>query len=105
MGYGKPPKREDERMRAGVRIVDPPDGSRYVIDPETPRSFQTLALRAEVVPAVSEVVWLVDGEEFERVSYPYEIRWSLEEGEHTFQVRFPNAGVSSEVISIHITPF
>jgi penicillin-binding protein 1C len=105
MGYGPPPRRARSVRTASLRIVEPPHGSRYVIDPETPRDFQTLPLRVEVSPAVAEVVWIVDGREYERVSYPYETRWSLEEGRHTFQARFPKANVMSEVISVDVSSY
>ena len=101
-GYGEPPVRSYYRPEASVRIVEPPNGSRYLIDPEIPRVFQTLALRADVSPSVPEIVWYVDGEEYRRVAYPYETRWSLSSGEHTFQARFSRSSVASDLVSIRI---
>jgi hypothetical protein len=90
---------------ASVKIIEPVNGSRLILDPETPASFQTFALRAEIVPTVPEIAWYVDGEEFEKVSYPYETRWPLSEGLHTFQARFVNANVASEVVTITVSPY
>ncbi len=104
-GYGAPPKMRSSPPPASIKIVEPPNGSRYIIDPETPRSLQSLPLRAEVTPAVSEIIWIVDGREYTRASYPYESRWLLEEGEHTVSARFKNASVASETVSIVISAY
>lgn len=104
-GFGVPPTVRYARSEASIKIVEPPDGSRYIIDPETPRALQSLPLRAEVTPAVSEIIWIVDGKEFARVSYPFETRWLLDVGEHTVQARFKNANVASETVSIVISAY
>ncbi len=104
-GYGVPPATRYARSQASIKIVEPPDGSRYIIDPETPRALQSLPLRVEVTPAVSEIIWFVDGEEYRRVSYPYETRWLLDEGKHTVQARFKNANVASKTVSIVISDY
>jgi penicillin-binding protein 1C len=105
-GYTLPPARgEHRRPDIRLKIVGPSDGSRLMIDPETPRAFQTFALKAEATPAVPEIIWYVDGEEYKRVPYPYETRWSLTEGDHSFQARFPRANVLSKVISVHVSSF
>jgi penicillin-binding protein 1C len=104
-GYGTPPTFRLPRAQAFIKIVEPPDGSRYILDPETPRTFQSLPLRAEVMPTVPEIVWLVDGKEYRRVCYPYEVRWLLDVGEHTIQARFSNANVTSETVSVTIAAY
>jgi penicillin-binding protein 1C len=42
-----------------------------------------------VEPPVAEVVWYVDGAPWLVVGPPYEARWPLVPGEHTFEVRLP----------------
>jgi membrane carboxypeptidase/penicillin-binding protein PbpC len=78
-----------------LEIDYPPRGARFIIDPSIPREFQTIGLQAQVEPRVTEVVWYVDGEEYARAEYPYTVRWQLEPGDHSVQVRFPNAFVQS----------
>ncbi len=107
-GYAEPPMEAgalDLFPRASVEIRNPVDGSRVLMDPETPLRFQTLALRANVTPSVPRITWIVDGKELEPVSYPYVLRWPLELGEHTFQARFPNANVQSEVVTISVSEY
>jgi len=104
-GFGKPPLETSRHPRTSISLIHPLDGLSLLIDPETPRKYQSIALRAQVTPAVFEIVFYVDGEEYEHVPYPYETRWQLEEGVHSFQARFPNANVLSEVVSVKVDPY
>jgi penicillin-binding protein 1C len=104
-GYEKPPVETHQHPRAAIEIRHPLDRSRVLIDPETPRQFQTLALKARVTPAVPQVIWVIDGKPHQPTPYPYVVRWQLEPGEHTFQVRFPRAGVFSEPVRITVTEY
>lgn len=104
-GYEKPPVETREFPRASVEIRNPVNRSQVLLDPETPRKFQTLALKAKVEPAVPHIIWIVDGKPLDPVSYPYVVRWPLEPGEHTFQARFPHANVQSEVVSISVSEY
>ncbi|MDJ0841473.1 MAG: transglycosylase domain-containing protein [Acidobacteriota bacterium] len=101
-GYDPPPAADARAIALDVR--NPADGSRLILDPGIPAAYRTLALRAEVAPNVPEVVWYVDGKPFRRVGYPYEVRWPMEPGTHTFQVRFPNAAVTSKTVTVAIQP-
>jgi penicillin-binding protein 1C len=91
-----------EPQAVTLEISYPPPGSRFIIDPTIPPAFQTIGLQAEVEPRVTEVVWLMDGEEFGRSGYPYTMRWPLTEGDHRLQVRFPNAFVASPEVSFTV---
>jgi len=102
-GYTKPPTDTNHIPNAFVYIQEPVNGSRLLLDPETPLRFQTLALKAKVSPLIYEVVWLVDGIQFKTTSYPYVARWQLKPGFHTIQVRFPNANVQSKVVYISVS--
>jgi hypothetical protein len=50
------------------------------------------------------VVWYVDGKPFKVVDYPYTVRWRMEEGTHTFQIRLPYAPLSSELTRVTVKP-
>jgi penicillin-binding protein 1C len=70
-----------------IAIVSPADGTRLLLDPETPRALATLALGAVVEPPVPELVWYVDGAPFEVVPAPYTVRWPLTPGRHVIEAR------------------
>lgn len=101
-GYGIPGPDPQDLQTARVSVVSPLDGIRVQIDPEIPRRFQSLALRAVVEPPVPDILWLVDGKEFARVPWPYEARWPISPGRHSIQAKFPNAFVESETVSVTV---
>ncbi|MCB9677778.1 MAG: transglycosylase domain-containing protein [Alphaproteobacteria bacterium] len=70
-----------------VAVLSPRDGTRVVRDPEVPADRSTLRLAAAVDPPGEQVVWLVDGEPFAVVDYPYTARWPVQPGDHTFEAR------------------
>jgi penicillin-binding protein 1C len=96
---------EDTVARSGraarLHIVSPRNGTRLLDDPETPVNMTTLALQAVVEPPSSQVVWYVDGIPFQVADYPYEARWHLVPGPHTFQVRIPFTSTASS--PVHVT--
>ncbi len=92
----------EQLLNAGISIQEPRDGGTFVIDPDTPRTMQTLTLYANVRPAVSKIVWHVDGKPFTAAPYPYVVRWPLTEGTHTIQAQFAHANVVSDVITITV---
>ena len=57
--------------RKGLRILNPPNGTTYLIDPTLRRNFQALRLRASAT-----ATWLVDGRNAAS-------EWPLETGRHT----------------------
>jgi len=89
---------------AEIAIASPSAGSRLRLDPDLPARYQTLALRARVTPRVPEVTWYVNGEPFARAAFPYELRWPMRPGTHSFQVRFPDAAITSEPVTVTISP-
>ena len=101
-GYGPPPGMASATTNAGITVREPVDGGRFRLDPSIPPQFQTLSLMAEVTPAVKEVIWLVDGKTIGSVGYPYVTRWPLSKGEHRIEARFPNADISSQVVTISV---
>lgn len=70
-----------------LALLSPTDGIRVAADPESPQS--TLRLAVAVEPPVEAVVWMVDGEPWAVARAPYEVRWPLSPGLHTFEARLP----------------
>lgn len=103
-GYATPRGDPAALRDARIDLVAPQDRLHLYIDPETPVRYQTLALRATVSPPVPEILWLVDGVEFAHVPYPYEARWPVQAGSHSFQARFPHAQVVSGKVTVTVTP-
>jgi penicillin-binding protein 1C len=92
----------EQLLSATILIEEPRSGGTFLIDPDTPRPLQTLSLRAQVNPPVSEIVWQVDGKPFTSVAYPYTARWPLTSGTHTIQARFAHADITSEIVTISV---
>jgi penicillin-binding protein 1C len=72
--------------RAPLKIVSPPDGAVYLIDPSLRRNFQTLPLRA-TMPERGVLEWRVDDQVVARGEATAAIDWPLIPGRHTIQVR------------------
>jgi penicillin-binding protein 1C len=87
---------------ARIQIVSPEPGARLLRDPETPAEESTLALRAEVDARVEQIVWYVDGRPFRTVEAPFEARWELVPGEHSFQARQPFTNARSAAVKVRI---
>ncbi|MCP5048061.1 MAG: hypothetical protein GY940_12885 [bacterium] len=104
-GLEKPPLETKEMPRASIEIRNPVHNSELMLDPETPRQFQTLSLKAKVTPAIPHITWIVDGKPREPTAYPYVLRWQLEPGEHTFQACFPHASVQSELVTVSVSEY
>ncbi len=85
---------------ATIEITSPETGLRLLLDPETPPAQNTLALTAVVEPAASQLVWYVDGRPFRTVDPPFDLRWPLVPGEHTFQARIPFTAARSRAVTV-----
>jgi penicillin-binding protein 1C len=72
--------------RAPLRIVSPPDGAAYLIDPTLRRSFQTLPLRA-TGSGRAVIEWRVDGQTVNRGDVSSTVDWPLVPGRHLITVR------------------
>ncbi len=92
-GTPPPPCRRSE-------ITSPETGLRLLLDPETPPAQNTLALTAVVEPRVDQLVWYVDGRPFRTVDPPFDLRWPLVPGEHTFQARIPFTAARSRAVTV-----
>jgi penicillin-binding protein 1C len=103
-GYDPPPASSTESPFVSIAIEAPVNGSVFRFHPDTPQQLQSIALRANVSPAVPEIIWYVDGEPFQKVAYPYTTRWHLRAGSHALQARFPHADIQSGIITITVAP-
>jgi len=101
-GLSRPPAVKGDPRQARIAIQNPVGGSRFRLDPDTPPQFQTISLRAKVSPQVPQVIWSVNGRELEPTSYPYELRWPLHKGSHTFRVRFARAEIWSAPVTVQV---
>jgi penicillin-binding protein 1C len=72
-----------------LELLSPRDGASVELDPEAPAGWSTLRLAVAVEPEVPEVVWFVDGEPWKVVGPPYEARWPVMSGEHSFEAGLP----------------
>jgi hypothetical protein len=84
------------------QIMQPEDGARILLDPETPADAATLALEARVDPSVQQVMWYVDHRPFELTSAPFTARWPLARGEHTIEARIPYTPYRSRALRIRV---
>ncbi len=85
-----------------LRVSSPQDGSRYLLDPDIPSSYQTISLEASVSGAPAGVRWLVDGSTFSDAASPYSVRLPLEPGLHRIRVVTLDGRCESEEVSIRV---
>lgn len=92
------------RLDRGIAltITSPSDSNRILMDPDRPAEASSLALRVTVNPPIPRVLWYVDGLPYRLVEYPYEVRWPLQAGRHTFQVEVPGAPVRSRRVTVDV---
>jgi penicillin-binding protein 1C len=86
-----PPGRDRVRVaRAAapeaLRIVNPPPGAVYLLDPTLRSEFQTLPLRAVTDAAGARLAWEVDGRPLGAVEADRALEWPLARGTHTVTV-------------------
>ena len=84
----------DDR-RAALKILSPPDGGVYLIDPTLRRQYQTLPFRA-AASSLGALEWHVDGRSIGRHDAKATVDWSLVPGAHTITVR-DDRGRSADV--------
>ena len=67
--------------RAQLRVVNPPDGAVYLIDPTLRREFQTISLRG-TTEARARIEWHIDGEPLGTIDSDASLDWPLTPGRH-----------------------
>jgi hypothetical protein len=82
-----------------LRIVSPPDGATYLIDPTLRVEFQALSLRA-VSPAGGAVTWSVDGKTIARAGSGELVSWPLVRGRHRIVARDARGLTAAREISV-----
>ncbi len=92
----------EQILNASIIIQEPRAGSTFIIDPDTPCSLQTIALKADVQPSVAQIIWHVNGQPYESATHPYAVRWPLTPGTHIIQAHFAHADVRSDTITITV---
>jgi penicillin-binding protein 1C len=85
-----------------LAVVSPIDGAAVSPDPEAPPAWSTLRLLVAVDPPVDQVVWYVDGAPFATVEPPYEARWPVRAGSHTFEARLPYRPERSDTVTVQV---
>ena len=95
-----PPLRGTRAAR--LRVSAPEPGAVLLADPEVPPGSATIALQAEADPAPPELTWYVDGRPWRIAGYPYTVRWPIEPGAHTFQVRIPGQEDASPKVRVSV---
>ena len=79
-----------------MKILSPYEGDRFVMLPSHENLCHLRALPSE---AVDEVIWVIDGYEFQRTPAPYEAFWPMEKGEHRI-VAMTDGDAAAEVTII-----
>lgn len=85
-----------------VEVVSPTDKARLFVDPEMPERDNVVVLNCRVNPRAGEVMWLVDGREYDVAPYPYTTEWPIETGRHTFKAVVPYTTFESRAVEIEV---
>jgi penicillin-binding protein 1C len=85
-----------------LAIMTPQDSTHIIRNPETPADLASLALTASVTPAPLQLLWCVDGQPYRLANATESVRWPLQAGLHKFQVRVPNRGIASAVVTVQV---
>jgi penicillin-binding protein 1C len=96
----RPPAETPPEDSPRLSIVSPAPGSHIWRNPEVPAAMNRLLLRASVSPAVHQVVWLVDGEDFALADPAAPLYWTPLPGVHRFQIRLPLQPGASRVVRV-----
>ena len=69
-----------------LRVVNPPDGAVYLVDPTLRRQFQTIGLRATAASS-ARIEWRVDGSPVGTSEKDASLDWPLAVGRHLVSAR------------------
>src|SRR5262249_34015960 len=73
--------RDGSNRSSELRVVNPPDGAVYLIDPTLRREFQTIGLRG-AAGAKTRIGWRVDGESVGARDVDAALDWPMTPGHH-----------------------
>ena len=91
--------RHERAAPTSIRIVSPPSGATYSIDPTLRREFQALPLRA-VTGTPTSVTWLVDGRVLATTESGQIVSWPLAVGEHEIEARDADGHVARNLVMV-----
>ena len=84
---GAPAPRPAPLPSKPLRILSPPPGATFLIDPTLRMEYQALSLKAAVEGAPRRLAWSVNGQEVGRAGSDASLHWTLVRGDHTVSVR------------------
>ena len=85
-----------------LAISTPARNSQIWRNPEQPAVFNRLALKADVQPHVSQIVWYVDGQPFAITDPDRPVFWPIQSGTHRFQIRLPYRNETSAIVPVYV---
>lgn len=83
-----------------LRVLSPPPGATYLIDPTLRMEFQALSLKAAVEGGPRLLDWSVDGQPVGRAGSDASLHWTLVRGDHTVAVRDEQGHTDSAKITV-----
>ena len=83
---------------SSIQITSPVNGEIYILNPN--EGVHEIELDASSTLPLPEIIWYVDGREYDKVGPPYKTQWLLSRGIHTLTAVGP--GHSGDSISIEI---
>ncbi len=66
-------------------IETPKDGDIFKIDPILRREYQVITLKPKIDDSILSIKWFIDDRSFIAHTYPFVIRWKIEEGKHNIK--------------------
>jgi membrane carboxypeptidase/penicillin-binding protein PbpC len=84
---------------AAVRVLSPPNGAVYLLDPTLRREFQTIGLRAATEDA-APIEWRVDDALIGTTAPDAPLNWPLTPGPHVITARDPHGRNASASIVV-----
>jgi penicillin-binding protein 1C len=85
-----------------IRIRQPLDNARYIIDPTIPSQYATIALQAETSIPVHEILWLHNDKPLAHTTNTHYLRWLLSPGTHRFIATDKSGTQRSRSVTIHV---
>jgi membrane carboxypeptidase/penicillin-binding protein PbpC len=87
------------RSNSALRVLSPPDGAVYLIDPTLRREFQTIGLRG-ATEGVAPLEWRVDDAPVGTSAPDASLNWQLTPGHHIVSARDPQGRSASTSIVV-----
>lgn len=95
-----PPQGVRAPVAKRLRIVNPPPGAIYLVDPTLRREFQAIPLRAECETPGQTLTWAIDGKSIGTSEAEEALHWPLKVGRHRVRVRDSDGAVDETSILV-----